>query len=545
MKNNKISSFKFILLLSLYLSFVLNMGFIRDVYVGFPVTNILSFLGFIFITFIIPIPMFLILNLIMNKYTLKPFSVMLLLISSGTNYMILNNGIYIDTTMIRNVFETNLREARDLFSLSVLIYIFVLGVIPSILVCRAKVFFYTFKKEFIQRICFVGLALLSLVLYFLIFARILMPFGRNNEGLQHKYNTVNYLVNTVRYIRDVAKQSKTFKIIDANAKPDMFDDSNNHILVLVIGETARTKNFSLYNYEKETSPLLSKEKNLIAIPDVTSCGTATAMSLPCMFSSKARSKFDVDVAKYEENLLDLLKRAGWKIIWNENDDGCKNVCNRVESYDMVKTGNPDFCFGDYCHDDILLNALEKNLKEVKPKENVAIVLHTMGSHGPTYYKRYPDKFRKFTPVCDTADIQNCTQEEIINTYDNTILYTDYIIANVINQLKKYKDYETSVIYLSDHGESLGEDGMYLHGLPYKLAPMEQKVVPFFVWLSDKMLKDAYIDLNCLKNYKFNKVSHDNFFHTVLGLSETDSVLYDKTLDVLNDCRIKKTSFMKR
>lgn len=541
----EISSQKIILVISLYLGFILNISFIKNFWVNFNIENYSQFFCFIFLFVLLPLPIIGLLNLILFKHTLKPLGILIIILSSATNYMMLKMGILIDVSMIRNVFETNAREAFDLVSLPLLFYVFVFGVIPAFLLLKANVYYYSFKCEFIKRILTVASISFLFALYIFVFAKEIIPFVRNNAGFRARYNTLNYIVNTARYASKVMKSNRKLAVIDEHAKPDMFKDDNTHVIVLVIGETARAQNFSLGKYERETNPLLSKEKNLVYIDDTSSCGTSTAISLPCIFSARKRSKFDVDSAKYEENILDLLQRAGWKVVWYENDDGCKGVCQRIKRYNVVEIGDKDFCFDSYCHDDVLLLHLKKELENVKPKEKTVIVLHTMGSHGPTYYKRYPDKFKKFTPTCDTSDIQNCTKEEIRNTYDNTILYTDYVISKTIEYLKKYKNYETSMMYVSDHGESLGENGLYLHGMPYAIAPKEQKKVPFVLWFSDKTLKDGHIDISCLKNGSFNNVSHDNFFHTVLGLSETDSKLYDKNLDVLLKCRTQKTEFMKR
>lgn len=176
--------------------------------------------------------------------------------------------------------------------------------------------------------------------------------------------------------------------------------------------------------------------------------------------------------------IDVAKTAGYDIIWKDNDDWCKKVCNRIGKIDAKKGNKQPFCFDDYRHDDILLDGFEDRLKNIT-KETL-IVLHTMGSHGPTYFKRYPDKFKKFTPACDTANLQDCTQEQIINTYNNTIVYTDYIIASLIETLKKHNELQSGMLYVSDHGESLGENNIYLHGLPYAIAPDFQKKVPMIL-----------------------------------------------------------------
>ena len=547
LKDLKISSRKFIFILSLYFSFILNITFINQVIQNYKISGTLSFFCALFLIVIIPLPIYILFNIFLTKYLIKPLTIFLLITSSATNYMMYKMGIRIDTSMIRNVFETNTREALDLITFSGFLWVFITGIIPSIIVYKTKIYFNSLKFEFIRRSCVITLSLLLLIVYTASFYKVLAPFGRNNSKIQSLYNTANYIYSTIRYVNELQSQNKEFEIIDPNPKPDMFTDNLTDVMIIVVGETARAQNFQLNGYNKETNPLLSKEKNLVYLNDVSSCGTATAISLPCMFSSKHKSNFDVSNAKFEENILDILQKSGWKIIWKDNDDGCKGVCNRVENYNMVDTKHPKYCFGNYCHDEVLLEGLDDILKNIKPKEKTVIVLHTMGSHGPTYYKRYPDKFKKFTPTCDTADIQSCTTEELVNTYDNTILYTDYIVASAINTIKKYKNFESSVLYISDHGESLGENGVYLHGLPYSIAPKEQTSVPFILWFSDNILKYDHLDFDCIKNNKLHtdSISHDFFFHTLLGLSETDSSLYNKDYDILTNCRLKKTNFMKR
>ena len=226
-----------------------------------------------------------------------------------------------------------------------------------------------------------------------------------------------------------------------------------------------------------------------------------------MFSHLDKKQFNLTDANFTQNLLDIAKLAGYDVIWKDNDDGCKKVCNRVHKID-AKIGNKQpFCFGNYCHDDILLDGLNEELNNIN--KDTLIVLHTMGSHGPTYYKRYPEQFKKFTPTCDTANLQDCTQEQIINTYDNTIVYTDYIISSVIDILKNQKQLETAMLYVSDHGESLGENNIYLHGLPYAIAPKEQKQVPMILWLSDTKKTSLNINAEQLrKKAETHKFSHD-------------------------------------
>lgn len=278
--------------------------------------------------------------------------------------------------------------------------------------------------------------------------------------------------------------------------------------------------------------MLSKNNEIISFKNVSSCGTA--ISLPCMFSRLTRKEFTVAEALYMQNLLDIAHTAGYDVVWKDNDDGCKKVCDRVGKIDAKDGNKQPYCFGDYCHDDILLDGLDTRLENIT--KDTLIILHTMGSHGPTYFKRYPDKFKKFEPACDTANLQDCTQEQIINTYNNTIVYTDYIVASVIETLKKHNELQSLMLYVSDHGESLGENNIYLHGLPYAIAPDFQKKVPMILWLSQDAENSLNIDKNCLKQQaETMDFSHDNYFHSVLRLLFIKSTAYEANLDVFKKC----------
>ena len=361
-------------------------------------------------------------------------------------------------------------------------------------------------------------------------------FGRNHHEMPRLINPTNYIYATVRYYHHKSLVNRQFARLDEKAKLMPYEDAAPTVFILVVGETARSMNFSLNGYPRETNPMLAKE-DVISFKDVYSCGTATAISVPCMFSNMGREKFNADDAAYSENLVDLMQQSGFQVLWKDNDDGCKGVCNRVPNEEMVKKNDIRYCDGKSCFDEVLLEDLDEYLGNVT--KDAFIILHTMGSHGPTYYKRYPATFKKFTPTCDTADIQKCTREEVVNTYDNTILYTDYVVANAINILKRFPHLESGLMYISDHGESLGENNIYLHGLPYSIAPLEQKKVPMVLWMSENMKKFDHLDYSCIaKEAEKNTYSHDNLFHTLLALMEVKSSTYDKSKDMFENCRLK-------
>ena len=532
-----IKSHWFILLTGLYFTFVLNCSFWRFVFNNIEITNFSVFVFVLSLPFFIFVPLYICLNLIVVPYITKPFLIFFILTSSATNYWMYNLGIYIDTDMIRNVFETTTREAFDLITFSGLVWVFITGIIPSLFIVATKIEYQSSWKEIIKRVANILLALLIIGCFAAISYKEYASFSRNNREVRKIINTINYTYSTVHYFLVQSQADRTFKRLDENALLVPFEDPNITVLVIVLGETARAKNFSLYGYEKETNPLLKKQ-DIIHFNEVASCGTSTAVSVPCMFSHMKRTDFDVADAKYTENLFDILHTAGYRILWRNNDDGCKGVCSRVEVQHMVEINNPKYCNGTYCHDDALLDGLPEIISNIK--ENTVIVLHTMGSHGPTYYNRYPDNFKKFTPTCDTAEIQNCTREQVINTYDNTILYTDYIISSVIDMLKIHPEYEVGLIYVSDHGESLGENNVYLHAFPFKLAPKEQIHVPMILWMSETMKRWDYVDYECMrKEAAQNSYTHDNLFHSIIGLLEVKTLTYNKEYDIFKNCRTKE------
>ena len=529
-----------ILIATVYFGTVLNLSLWRFIFEKISITSFSLFIfGFSLIFFVL-FPLYLIFNIIILKHIAKPLLVLLLILSSSCNYFMFNYSVFIDADMIRNIFETNTREATDLITFKSFLYVFFTGIIPAILVVLSKIKYSKFTKELKQRLLNVLIVLLITLVFGLISFKHYASFLRNNREIRKLINTINYNYSLVKYFKKQALLKREFIILDSEAKTIPYQTNDKKVFILVIGETARSKNFSLYGYNKNTNPLLSKE-DLVVFKNTKACGTSTAISLPCIFSNQTKNNFDVVDSKYMENLVDIIKTAGYDVLWIENDDGCKGVCKNVETIDAVQVNNEKYCDGSYCFDEAVIELLKEKLKKIQ--KDTVIILHTMGSHGPTYYKRYPKEFEKFTPTCNTAEIQNCKVEEIQNTYDNTILYTDFVLSSVINTLKKYSELQTGMLYVSDHGESLGERNIYLHGLPYKIAPNEQKDVPMILWLSDKMKKNDFINYSCLKNKGLNNnYSHDNFFHSVLSILTIKTKVYQNNLDFLKNCRTKTLPF---
>jgi lipid A ethanolaminephosphotransferase len=254
-----------------------------------------------------------------------------------------------------------------------------------------------------------------------------------------------------------------------------------------------------------------------------------------MFSDFGRNDYSDSKAKHYENLLDVLTHAGINVLWRDNNSGCKGVCERVPTEMMEKLTIPAFCNDTECFDEVLLHGLQEKIDSFN--NDGVIVLHQKGNHGPAYYLRHPEAFKKFTPECTSNQVQDCPREQIVNAYDNSILYTDYFLSQIIHLLQHNADrYNTALLYMSDHGESLGENGIYLHGLPYKIAPDEQIHIPFIMWLSPEFATSFNIDTDCVKQYSTEAYSHDNLFHSVLGMLDIQSNEYDAELDIFNRCR---------
>ena len=534
-KRFELSSTKLILIAALYFGLVLNFGFWQFVNAHFEISGWTGYAFWLSLPFFLVVPLYIFFNIIILPYIAKPLLIVLVGISSITNYAMFELGIFIDAEMFRNIVETNTREALDLVNLTSILWFVATALLPIALLLNIKIIYSSFKTELLKRLKYTLLSLLTILCFVPVSYKEYVSFGRNNREVRKLINTFNYIYAVGKHYKRQAEASRHFIILDD--KPTISQDiktTHKKLLILVVGETARAQNFSLYGYNRETNPLLGKQ-DIITFAETSSCGTATAISLPCMFSVLDRKNFDVDDAKYMQNLMDLIKLSGYNAIWLENDDGCKNVCHRITLEDMVAIQNPKHCEKGFCRDEVLLDGLEERLKTLKG--NTVIVLHTMGSHGPTYYKRYTDGFKKFQPTCDTSDLQKCSKEEIINTYDNTILYTDFILSSAIDILKKFSEYETGLIYVSDHGESLGENNLYLHGLPYAIAPDEQTKVPFLVWLSPQLKTSAKLDEICLKNKAEQGThSHDNLFHSVLGLLDIQTKVYNPKLDIFQSCR---------
>lgn len=438
-------------------------------------------------------------------------------------------NVIIDETMIGNIANTDIAESLDLLSVKQVLYVFFLGILPSIALYKTRIICLSFKASFISRIKLIVISTVVLVAPIFLLSDFYASFFREHKQLRYYANPTYYIYSAVKYSGNFFEAvTLPLKTIALDAKIPL-SDIDRELIILVVGETARADHFSLNGYDRLTNPYLEKE-DIISFNNFWACGTSTAVSVPCMFSIYDRDNFSKAEANSTENVLDVLQRSGVNVLWLDNNSDSKGVAVRVP-YESYRTAEKNSVCDKECRDEGMLTHLQSYI-DSHPQGDIFIVMHQMGNHGPAYYKRYPKEFERFTPTCETNQLENCSPDEINNTYDNAILYTDYFLSKVIDLLKKNdNDFESAMIYMSDHGESLGEHNLYLHGLPYMIAPDTQKRVPVIMWFGSALSSE--IDLDKLKKNIGNQYSHDNLFHTLLGMMEVTTSVYDQTMDLVD------------
>ncbi|MFC3034719.1 phosphoethanolamine transferase [Pseudoalteromonas fenneropenaei] len=472
----------------------------------------------------------LIITLLTPGRLFKPMLIVLIFSSAVVQYYSSNFGVMFDAGMLQNVLETDIHEVKDLLSFKFASYFAVFALLPTLVVWQMP----NLKLNRclrVQRYLLIILVNIALIgsLALTSYQSLSGYFRVNKE--QRYYATPLNIVAAVnsQLKKHLATPVKEFTRIASNvtfvpfsAKPTVF--------ILVLGETARADHFTINGYQRDTTPNLSKLP-IVNFAQVSSCGTATAHSVPCMFSWMNKADYDENIAKNSENLVDIVKRAGFDVLWRDNDNGCKDVCNRVTTENLYQSAN--IHCEDGCPDEVLLEHLPNLLQRQK---NLFIVLHQQGSHGPAYYRRSHGQQVVFAPACQDETFATCNQQEIINAYDNSLVATDDLLGKLVTTLAAMPNVNTGLWYVSDHGESLGENGVYLHGLPYSLAPDAQTHVPMLFWLSNNYLHDAQLNLDCLHKTAAQATSHDALFGSVLGLLSIQVTTNKDLTDLITPCR---------
>ena len=522
----KLTAPRLVLSTSVFLAVFHNSAFFRNVSAVYPLTwERLPFLLSLFLVLVC----FTALPLMVagSRYVLKPVLILVVLASSVASHFMNTFNVVIDVDMLRNVAQTSSAETMDLMNFNLLAHFLLLGVFPSALIYFVKVQHGSLKTELLSGSKWTAGLLAVVLATGLAFSRHYASFLREHKQLRFYANPITWMYSAARYsVLPLKSKAIAVRPIGTDAAIPA-SDTDRELIILVVGEAVRADRLSLNGYGKETNPYTAKE-DVISFSRFYSSGTSTAVSVPCMFSVFGRSGYSDKRAHDTENLLDVLSHAGVHVLWRENNSSSKGVADRVayEDYQNPKV-NP--VHDVECRDEGMLEGLQDYVDRIE-RGDILIVLHQMGNHGPAYYKRYPREFEKFTPVCGTNQMEECTREEIENAYANAVLYTDYFLSRVIDLLKKNTErFETAMVYVSDHGESLGENHIYLHGLPYFMAPDSQKHVAALMWFG----KSFDIDKEALRAKAHLPFSHDHLFHTILGLMEVRTSVYNRKLDILN------------
>ncbi len=495
----------FVLIISIVNLILYHLPFCKFVQNNFEISN---FKGF---WFVISLAVFMIvLNAIVFYLLLaslhkigKWLLVILFNINAITLYFMNVYGVIIDEAMIGNVFNAHADASSNFISLTMVLYCFFLGIIPSILILKFKNEYFKLKDFLI--FILVGVVLLGGLTY----------TNRSNiQWVSKRFKMVksivlpwSYILNTSSFLHHKYENKEQILLPNAKMKND-----KKAVVVLVIGESARSQNFSLYGYKRNTNPLLS-EMSDIQKYNAESCATYTRAGSKCILEYKYTDDL-------YEPLPNYLFRNGVGVYWRTVNWGEPKI--KIDHYQKKEDlkrlyGKSEF---KYDYDEFLIAGLKQQILESK-KNKILIVLHTHTNHGPAYYKKYPSEFNRFTPVCKSPELSNCERQELINAYDNTVLYVDYMLATIIEKLKELKEYKRTMIYISDHGESLGEKNLYMHGLPKSIAPSEQYKIPFIVWSSE----------NSKKTKNQETASQHHIFHSVLDFLDVESPVYDEEMSV--------------
>ena len=427
----------------------------------------------------------------------------LAVINATALHFILTYGVIIDATTIENVFNTRYSEASGFFSWSLWLCILGLGVLPALYCLWQPVVYGKAKK---LAVC-CGSSLAVVLVIALMHIGQTLWISQHDTELGGLLQPWSYLVNTCRVLSSQHdEQVEEIKLADGQ-----ITDHEKAVVVLVIGESARKANFQLYGYQRDTNPLLSKQEGL-KVYQANACATYTTAGTKAILEP-------IDSGDLYELLPNYAFRTGVDVSWRTYNWGeppihIDEYLTDVDLGKMYPDVNRDY-------DGILFAGLRERILSSK-KDKVLIILHTSTSHGPKYADKCPKEFHVYQPV-----------DNLVNAYDNTIRYTDFLLDGLINTLRGLTDWHTAMIFISDHGESLGENNMFMHGLPMKLAPKEQYEIPFLVWTSDnfRRYKPTAQSQEAPAGELPALLEQHYIFHSVLDLLSIQSPAYNEKFDI--------------
>jgi lipid A ethanolaminephosphotransferase len=476
---------------------------------------------------------------------MKPLWFAVVLLAAIAQHYMLTYHVVMDPTMAANAMQTDLHETRDLLSWRLVFNVLLVCALPAWGLLRVRLLPMRPLSQLWRNAVLCAAALAVVAASAVTTSRELAPLMRNHVTLRYMMNPLASLYSAGAVVlKPLFTHSRKLIPISGGAvlgasyaaqrKPPLF--------VVVVGETARADHFGLNGYARNTTPELAA-RQVISWPNVHSCGTNTLASVPCMFSHLGKEGYEGRKDDYE-TLVDVAQAAGLAVLWIDNQAGCKGVCVRVPtvsaSEGLDAATRSALCDGDECLDDVMLKNIDQRLAALpaeRRNRGVLLVLHQMGSHGPSYAKRSAPDTKRFVPECTTNVLADCSHSELMNAYDNSIAHTDRFLARTIDWLQAQSPrYDTGMLYMSDHGESLGEYGLFLHGLPYNIAPDVQKHVPMVAWFGDGLKAREHLSAACLSKGRDAALTHDNLYHTVLGVMDVKTPTYKPALDAFAACR---------
>lgn len=468
----------------------------------------------------------------------RPVLALALVLGAVASHFQDNLGVVIDRDMLQNALNTTGNESRHLMTVGFLTHLTVFGLIPAALVLWTRAKPMRWWLRLLHYPVTIALALGVFFAAMMVDYRTFSSMFRERREIASAVIPATPIVAAVRLAKlklitarlvaePIGLDAKKGARIAAAGKPTL--------TLIVVGETSRAANWSLGGYDRPTNPELAK-RDIVYLDKVRSCGTSTAVSMPCMFAHYGMDNHSETASRSHQNLLDLLKQTDFDVAWLDNNTGSLGLATRLPETRFKPTDDPDACAMGECNDMVFLPTLDKILANIT--HDTVIVYHQIGSHGPAYYMRYPESFRPFPDDCRSADFGKCTPEQITNAYDNTIAYTDLFLATLIDRLAAQDQVASSMLFVSDHGESLGENGLYLHAAPYFMAPDVQTQVPMVLWTSPAYRTAMGVDQDCIKARAASlagHVTHDAVFHTLLGLADVTTELHNPDLDLTTGC----------
>ena len=444
-------------------------------------------------------------TLLAHRRTIKPLAILLTITSCAGTYFIAKYNVAIDTSMVQNTVHTDATEVGQLLSLQMLPYVVFLLALPVLIIWSADITFQPRGRYLLGSLQLIAVTLcVALASLYLQYGAILRAGNVSNKYIVYSLVPLNIISSSINATSKAIKpyfkrNEQNVEIAASVSAPD------NLVVVLAVGESSRRKNFSVYGYERrKTNPVLESIAGLHLLDAIATRGS-TLYALP-----KILEKNDV-------KLTTIVSKVGIPTACYVNYtlyDNCAAV---------GETKVSDCAHGGKCYDEDVIPLLKENIATYKSGYRFVVLHFGGGSHGPVYSDRYPPEFQQFQPMCTDADIANkCSLDQVYNSYDNTILYVDHVVGQAITELDNSK-IPYVFIYLSDHGESLLEDGLMFHGMPPGMSlPAEQAEIPLIVKSS--------IPISVVQRAQYQQ---GDVFDTVLDLFAIRSKTFDKAGSFIN------------